>query len=492
MAVAGLVQVAFLRMPLATDPLRYARWGERLLHLRLDADYAHGQTRLGLLVPVHLVQRVLGISELSFHLLPFVLYLVLVGSTYAVGARLFGRVVGVVASLLLATSVLLLFRSSQVNPDTSATAYFVLAVALLLAGGDRVGKKRLLLLAAGTAACGMAYLCRENIVILAPVVLLLAWRQRWRWRDWAVVVAVAVCVLLGEAIGLWLLFGDPLARLHALAAFGEDSPLLAVYGENATLQTVFTRAPKVMLVYHEGIVLLLAALVAPVTALVARRRDRPAWQVLAVWVVVFWAFMLWSAGLLDPQEPHLRDYKMRYWVPVLPALCLSAAAFLRLLARTLSARWQRPAIVVLTAVLLLPFLADLRVFASDSSVRFMLRPTARDEMRDWLAHGAGDVREISTESRTAVLLRYYVRPFTGGERRWHGKVTMVLHRGFRWDPVRKAQGTLLLPDEALEKHSEVRLRPTSVTLPPEYAALVRRGEVVTQWSDKDLLIVTLP
>lgn len=176
-----------------------------------------------------------------------------VWATYLMGARLAGRMVGVSAAVLLATSPTFLIQLMVPMSDVPVAAWWALALALLLAEG------RAAALAAGFAA-GAAILTRPNLVPLAVIPgALLVWRAV---RERAVTGPAAQRALLfaagvipaciAVAIINARLYGSPLASGYGTFDY--------LYGWN-NLWPNLGRYPRWLLDTQTPIVLL--ALVAP-------------------------------------------------------------------------------------------------------------------------------------------------------------------------------------------------------------------------------------
>src|SRR5690606_26346639 len=57
---------------------------------------------------------------------------------------------------------------------------------------------------------------------------------------------------------------------------------------------------------------------------------------LLCWALLFYVPLVALGGFLDPSEPKLRIVKERYWLPLLPAITVSAVAGLWLLVRRIA------------------------------------------------------------------------------------------------------------------------------------------------------------
>jgi hypothetical protein len=420
LAFAALAQWAMLRPAIPSDAISYFGWASTIA----DNPISHGPTRLGVVVPVSVAIRVFGASELAFHLVPVGMFLLLVLGVYLLGTQLFGQYVGVLAAVAVTTSTLVFEYSSHPLPDPFAATWFVLALASLVSSGQLPpGRRRDWRRLLGALAVGFAYLAREYVILLAPVLVVIVWRQRWPRRDLLMAVAVLAAVFALELVAMGALFGDPLARVRAVAGFGDSSgasSVLAAYGAGATRWTVLTRGPGAFRAYHVGTLLLWSAIAALPLAVLARRRDRPAWGLLAVWLVSLWLPMVLLAGLIDPSTPRIRDFHIRYWFLIVPAMFIAVAAVVRQLALWAAPRWRPLVAGLLVTLLAAAAVQDLR--AVPDTMRFRaFGATHPDELRTWFADEGQLVDVVWTDSRTARVLPLYTVSYRG-RTIWDGEI----------------------------------------------------------------------
>jgi hypothetical protein len=467
LAFAALAQWAMLRPAIPSDAISYFEWARTIT----DNPIGHGPTRLGVVVPVSAAIRVFGPSELAFHVIPVGMFLLLVLGVYLLGTQLFGQYVGVLAAVAVTTSTLVYEYSSHPLPDPFAAAWFVIALASLVSSGrcpPGWGRdwRRLL----GALAVGLAYLAREYVVLLAPVVLVIVWRQRWPRRDILMALAVLAAVFALELLAMLVLFGDPLARIRAVAGFGGSdgaSSVLAAYGAEATRWTVLARGPNAFRAYEVGTLMLWSSIAALPLAFLARRRDRPAWQLLAVWLVSLWLPMVLLAGLIDPSAPRIRDFHIRYWFLIVPAMFIAVAAVIRQLALWAAPRWRPLVAGLLVALLAAAAVQDLR--AVPDTMRFRaFGATHPDELRTWFANEGEMVDVVWTDSRTARVLPLYTVSYRG-RTVWDGEIA-VFDGPDGIAPIEELDGAVVVYELGLRY-----LARRDVVLPERY------GEPVPGW-----------
>jgi hypothetical protein len=235
-------------------------------------------------------------------------------ATYLMGGRLAGPLAGASAALLLATSPTFLFQLLLPMSDVPVTAWWALALALLLR------ERRRAALLSGLAA-GVAILTRPNLVPLSVIPgAVLAWRA-YRERDLAgpaagrlfLFAAGVVPACLGVALLNTLLYGSPLAAgygtFDTLYSWNNLTPNLERY----TRWLLQTETPVVLL-----------ALLAP---FVAARKDR---IIMIAWLsgvaVVLLSYLF--------HTPNNTWFWLRYILPAFPLLfSLIGVALAAVLAR---------------------------------------------------------------------------------------------------------------------------------------------------------------
>jgi hypothetical protein len=481
LACAAVIQFALLRPPFPSDSLAYFGWAESLG----GNEISHGTTRLGVLVPVRIAIEVFGTSEAAYYIVPFMLSLLLIGATYVVGVRVTGsQVVGGAAGLAMVSSTLVLELNSQILPDTFAAAWFVLGMALLLSA--RGSAYRTFWLAAGASAIGMAYLCREYVVFMAPLVLFIGWVDHWKARDWTLLAGTLIAMLAVEMVLMAVLFGDPLARIRALLGFAErgatgESAFLAAYGEGATRWTVLQRGPGALAMFDVGKLLLVGVPAGVVLAVIDRQR-RWMWSVFLIWIAALWVPMIFLAGIVDPQTPRIRDNHVRYWYLVIPVLYLLATTIVTTTISGLRSRKLAVAAAVIGVLIAAGVLvSDLGSVLPGRTFR-AIGATQWDEVRDWLRANGETVDRIYTDTRMARVLPLYTREVFGAPI-WQGEI-VLFERGGEFLPVADIDGAILLHELGIRY-----LRNRNLQIPESYFDPGPGWEVAARRGDGTLTIV---
>ncbi len=420
LAVGYLVlQVVFLEAPFRRDPFFYFDAADH----PLDLEPEHKTTRIGLLLPVWLAQRVFGYSEAAFYAVPFIVGGLLVIATYYLGRLLFGRLVGVTAAVLVFFNPFVLTRSSQVWPDLPATALLTGGMALLIATAVRIDEGRpwtpathIMLIGSGLLFGG-AYLSKEVVVFFAPLVLFVWWRYRLPWRKIWWLAGAGLAVLATEFAWNWVAFGDPFTRIEVLlgrvgTSKGDVVRQVSAREFQGTFLKAFTALPRLLLRETGGWLFLgLAAMAALWTSVERSRR----FVIMALWLFGLWVVFSAIGWFEKPGGGRvLRLDKDRYWFPVLPALFIGGTAAITEAAKRLTAIRWRP--VTLAAPLV--FAAVFVGFTASATVGddnyFLNRDNGYREIRTWLAEEAQGYDTIWSDTNSLRLADMYSRTGFGG------------------------------------------------------------------------------
>lgn len=452
----AVVQYAYLRPPSSQDGMHYF---ERAADFP-DVPTDHWSFRIGLLVPVRVFQAVFGYSETAYYAVPLVAGALLVLATWWLGTKLFDPVVGAGAAVMLVFSHAFLDTSSILLPDTVAAALFAAALCVLVFTAERLPRWSRLdhgLLVAVGLLLAWAYLVREFVVFLFPVVAVVWWVYRLPWRAAAWVAAPAAAVFVGESALNWALHGSPFERLFVSGGHGGRRSFI-----DDTRVDALTRLPRALADAPGGWPLALTAAAMPLALWVRRRPFR----VVAAWFFAFWVPVTLGTGLVDPQFRFFIADKLRYWLPVLPALLIGGLALLHHAVRS------RAAVLVLAVVLGVAVPAGAR----DRDVYRVNGADQLAELDAWLDGPGRDVEVVWTDSYTARLVPLY----------WDGEVR-AFERGGRIVPRRELdEGVVVL------YRFGYRLLPGSYAgLPDFFHRAPTMRSVVLHREDKSLIVFRL-
>lgn len=409
----------------------HPRWNDGIFVLNDAASFPettreldHHALRIGNILPVRAFLELFGYGQVAYYAWPFLSGILLVVAVFFLGTLLFGRWTGAAATVLVVFHPVLVdtvirfgserMTSWQLLPDIPSTAFFTLGLALLIAGAQRTDREgraggaasRWWFLLAG-ACFGWAYLVRELTVFVFPVVLLVLLAWRLPLRRWVQVASTMLAALVLELVVFAWAHGDPLVRLKIGGEHG--SPI-----EGITRLDALLRFPRAVVGYPQTVVVITALALMVAGALLVRRRGN---VLMLAWFVSMWLPLTLVSGLIDPGFIRINASLMRYWVPVIPAVCLGAAATvaagLALLRRRLPAD-RRPLGTAVTAAVVVGALAAWVVPMLDNIARHP-RDAAWTAVRGYLAKHDATIDTIVTDDRDALILGIYLREPVGGE-----------------------------------------------------------------------------
>jgi hypothetical protein len=451
----------------------HPRWNDGIFVLNDARDFPdvpldHHALRIGNLLPVRAFLELFGYGQWSYYAWPFLMGIALVVAVFALGTVLFGRWVSAAGTVLLVFHPVLVdtvikvgterMTSWQLLPDIPSTALVAGGLALLIGAAQKTrdggpsgsGAPSWWFYAAGLCL-GWSYLVRELSVFLFPLALfvLLAWRLPLRrWVQTA--IPMLGCLVLEMVLAQWA-HGDPLARLKVDAGHG-SAPLAPITRLDAVL-----RFPRVVENYPQTVVVLATLVLMVLGALLVRRRGN---VLMLAWFVTMWLPLTLVSGLIDPGFIRINASLMRYWVPILPALCLGAAAAVAAVVTTvrswLPARLQGAGIALAAAVTVLAL--AVAVVPLLPRIADNPRDAAWNTMRSYLAEHDDEIDTIVTDDRDALVLGIYAREPLGGELVFHADVVKTGHNLKAPPASNGEEGTYLLWTPGLSRTKPTRVQ----------------------------------
>jgi hypothetical protein len=273
-------------------------------------------------------------------------YAAIVWLTYRTGAVLFSKRAGLLAVIVLTTS-LLFYRALAIGQETGLTALSMIALTYFIVSAGEPPDYRAMVLAGLSAALGA--LAREyGWAFVACGLLVLGWRRRG-WKEMAVFVLTACAVAGPWYLRTMLLTGNPLYsnRLLGLPVNPVHAGIMDSYVSELSVRhwsaAKWADLGRYLLEYAPAQLLL-----GPVAALVFARRH--GYLSLAAGLVVVLA--LTSVGYTS----GLATYAMRVLAPALVLLSLLVGALLD--------RVRRPAVMAVLTLLLAVQFARAAVYAA--------------------------------------------------------------------------------------------------------------------------------
>ena len=441
-AVFLIGQLIFLDGPHPFDPARYFQTAVHFPDIGADLF----TLRVGIIAPVYAAVLIFGPSEAAFYAVPLLAGTALVAVSFTIMLVLFHeRTLAAAAALVTGLNVHHLVNSSQLFPDTLATATFSAAVLCLLLAGRRQEQQTegtravTFLLVSSGFLLAWSYLIREFSPILLPVVAALVVAIRIPGRQVALMAAAAFATLLVEPLYGVVGRGEPFVRWSLLVSRTESTDpdkehrIEYILGRLDEAWDVIVVFPRLLLVWSSGWIFL--GLAGLFVAALAVLRDRRLW-LFAVWFSCIFVMMV-GIGLVSVLSGAwiLNIANVRYWYPALPPLVMGGFGGLWLLLR---ARFQgrrgllvaRLGVLALAAAVLLPGFREYTV-CSEKDV-WKTDPAGRwHELRSWFLSPEAARFDIVYTDRTSWRLLPAYTASTFGSKRWSGEVeTLVPVGGF--------------------------------------------------------------
>ncbi|MEO2047682.1 MAG: glycosyltransferase family 39 protein [Pirellulales bacterium] len=276
----------------------------------------HWQSRLMMVLPAAAIHRVISGSLIAIIALPFAWSILCVALTYSIGREIYGEHrTALLGCLFLAVFPLHMIMSTQYFPAMGITACTASAFLLFLQGEKR--RSRVLYFLSGVLL-GLAFMHRETaIFMLLPFFVHVAIQRRWTTGYTLAVIGFGGVVLI-ECVAFYILFDDPLYRIHLLTGIGTTAPS-ASYEQIRPGGRLFS--PVVSLVTNQEYGLFWLFIVAAVFVLV-RRRDRMSYSLL-MWLILVGLYTLWGTTSLSGYR-NLRPWPRYMAMVIIPAALLLA------------------------------------------------------------------------------------------------------------------------------------------------------------------------
>ncbi|GAA2605167.1 glycosyltransferase family 39 protein [Actinomadura fulvescens] len=454
-AASVLVQWLVMPPPLYADPFYVFTAGKLWPDIPLGRepflDVPHQITRMGLVLPTMIAERLLGDGQVAYFCVA-----ALGGCLFFVGAflavrSLFGETAGLVAALVLLVHPFFIlvnpygdevtWATGAILPDMPGAGLFAMGVAALVAASRRADRRRQtrLLLVAGLCF-GCAFLAREFLAFLYLAIPIFVVLLRLPLRRMTFIAAPMLGVLAVNLGHNAVVFGDPLTELRSAAGHG------GMPAEPITRLDALSSFPRAMYEWDPLGTIFIVALALNVVGLLATRDRRLA--LTLVWFAALWAPLTLMSGTIDPTDISLRAWLVRYWFAVLPALAAgglgslilltrrfalpavrrhvipaarrAAAPLTRRLAeprrRTLSRRAGVVSAGALAVAVTAAYLVPAGLLIAEQP-----RDQAWSELRGWLADEETTVDTIWADERLGQTLTFYTQD-VWGEEVWDGEV----------------------------------------------------------------------
>ena len=164
-----------------------------------QVEWNHHLTRMGVNVPLALIQALFGRHAPVYHLAAILFSTFATVLVYVAGRLADGRAVGVLAALWTVLFPAWVRAGAQVSPDTAGAAWGLLGVIGLFAYARAEQRPRAWLVASAACFFG-AYLAKEPLVFFIPGALVAVWFARRSVLDVVIHASVPLGLLLCETL----------------------------------------------------------------------------------------------------------------------------------------------------------------------------------------------------------------------------------------------------------------------------------------------------
>lgn len=319
-AATVLVRLIFLEAPCFTDDTHYLKISAEYSPELVAAARSQVYFRLGMLVPLMVLNGVFGYSVFAYYMFAIGTYLLMLCGVFWAARDTCGKTAAILAVCLAGTSALVLTRSSNVFPDVPNLALMLFSFVLFRRAVHAGATSRRWLIAA--AACGFAaYLFRApNIIWLCCLPLYELSQQRTLKKS-----RFFACVFLGLFVvecGYYaLLVGEPLVRFSVIQRGVEG---WSARMPTSTLTEYLFDPIQVFLTSWTGLLLLSGGVLGIVLAW--RRRNWGLLCLAAGSTLLFLAYS-YSVTSFQPLQRAL-PLQIRYIVSLYAILAIGAAFLL--------------------------------------------------------------------------------------------------------------------------------------------------------------------
>ena len=326
-ALSIIIQIYFICPPVLSDQLQY--YGAAASFPQFPVNPSHWSLRIGLIIPVALMYRIFGYSEISYYFIPVLSLILLTLIIFKLGEKLFSYRIGIISALWFMTLPGILKESGNLLPDIPATlcisgGFLVLQnIKLINVLKEQPGERKKANLGFLSIFAGMlfgwAYLIKEYFLIslfLVPVFFYaFSIPRKYLTR---VILGFILIISIELFLGL-ILYRDPFIRL--LTTQPRET-----WGEiERNAKVILTYLPKLLV--NEGSLISLAVMIFFTGGSLFRIYQRDfKYLFLFAWAFLFFGFFT-VLGLLPivlnwGDKVILRAHIFRYWIPILPPIII--------------------------------------------------------------------------------------------------------------------------------------------------------------------------
>ena len=350
--IGSLSWLVFIQRPLHSDDAGFMLVAKSFGNLR-TFSVSHYAYKLGFLLPLIALNKILGFSLLSYYLFAYLSYLVFLVGCFALASYCFNWKVGLTAVVLCTSSLVLNLYSSVVLTDLPCTGFNLLALYCFLVSSDRNSAKRFDRWVLFSALCAFqGYQCKMTtavFLIALPLYEVIAHRRLRKSMAFGVLFVLGVVL---ECMFNWWMHDAPLARFAVIyRAAGANVTNVPTCG---SLWEFIVRAPRgFWLVPHcgWGLKFIIVAGILAFAGTIYRKEKKT--LALAAGALVVYAMYAYSIGSWSPLKPASFFCVRHYYIPIV-FLVIMAARLIWKVAEFLSRRMHLSlgiTALVITAVL---------------------------------------------------------------------------------------------------------------------------------------------
>jgi len=315
-------QIIFIRPVTLSDQMVYYRTAVNFP--RLPEHPNHWSMRLGLILPVAVLYRIFGHSEIVYYFLPIISTIVFITCIYLLGKTLFSRAVGLSAALWVSFLPYFLSGSGNLLPDITASACLTAGITLIIWIKDKPSLRRAWWYFFITGMLfGWAYLTKEYFALFAIIVPGMFWMFKIPRKHLVPYALGALTIISIEFIIHYLSYDNALIRLSTIQP--RETIGFIQYDALKIISNFFILLSK----YRSGISVAFAALGLAYLILMALKKSHKHIFLIIWFILIYVVFTI--LGLMPvlfqwQDQVLLRLHLFRYWTPLLPPLAIGGAA----------------------------------------------------------------------------------------------------------------------------------------------------------------------
>lgn len=339
LALALLLRITNVIGPVRGDDFTYLSAANSLFDGEINTSVCCGLSRIGIYWPIAIIYQLLGASYLTGFLFPLLASLSTVVSIHSIGGILRNKETGLLAAFLWAVFPLDILQSTQLLPDSIATALSAAAVLFMLLAFRQKGGKRLALFGL-MAFCllWIFYVKDLNLIVGVFCTLYIAYKYWWGYlRSFSQFLASRFSNLVLASAGLLIMFASAYLLVRLVLQFPPSGALAAVSGNATDIAEALLvgSAPLEVtdLLPRTGLFDLFLPLALLAVFVLARRPGAKSGAFVFGWIGIYLLVMEWGADfnfssfpiLYNQPNPFLvydRRHILFMFVPIVLALAL--------------------------------------------------------------------------------------------------------------------------------------------------------------------------